>query len=119
MPTASDDYVETGGLSWGPVLWGRMYGHWNATWPFAQMTVSSEGIRIRVKNWMVPRFKDVTIELAKTDVTAVRRKRALFSAGALFEHRNADAPSRIVFWTFGWKALVGELRRFGYDVMDS
>jgi hypothetical protein len=106
------EYVETGGLRWGQDF-GRAA---NASWPFATVRISQERVRLRMKFW---RVWDLTFDLEKAELLAVRRRRGLFSVGVQFEHRKGGYPPFLLFWTFRQKALFRELRRLGYNIVDS
>jgi hypothetical protein len=113
----NDQYVETGGLYWGPILRGGFYCHWRASWPLAEITVSSTCIRITVNNWLV-RPRTEVMEFEKAEVTVVRKRNGLLSTGAQFEHLKTDAPPTVVFWASRRTGLFTELRRFGYSTLE-
>jgi hypothetical protein len=105
------EYVEIGGLTWRQGAWTLF-----ASWPFATIRISRERVRLTIKFWKI---WDLAFDLEKAELQAIRRRRGLFSVGAQFEHRKADYPPFLLFWTFRQKTLFGELRRLGYNVLDS
>lgn len=105
-------YVETGGLRWGPSFWNGA----NATWPFARIRVSPDRLRITVT---VLGFWKESFEFERVEVRQLRRKRGLFSVGIVVEHVKPAYPPFILFWTFRYKALSRELRRLGYTVTET
>jgi hypothetical protein len=118
MDVNRDEYVDTGGLFWGPTLRGRFYSNRRVSRPFAEIAVSSNYIRIVIRNWNLQKINE-TIELEKPEVTAVRRKGLLWAYGVKIEHQKPETPSTILFWPANPKRLFEELRRFGYNVLDS
>ena len=106
------EYVETGGLRWGEAFWRAA----NASWPFATIQISEERVRLRVKFWKV---WDVTFDLEKTELHAIRIRRGLVNVGLLFEHHKDACPPFLLFWTFKQRTLVSELRQRGYTVQET
>jgi len=107
----TEEYVETGGLRWS-LPFGLVA---NASWPFAKIRISPERIRLTVKFW---RIWDVTFDFEKTELQALRRERGWINVGVRFQHDKAGYPNLLVFWTWNLQTLFGELRRFGYNVLD-
>jgi hypothetical protein len=107
----NDTYTETGGLRWGESFWGAT----NATWPFATLHASKDGLRIDLS---VLRLWRRRFELTLSDIQALRKKRWLFSAGLLVEHSRSDYPQFILFWTFRYSTLKTRLNQLGYTVFD-
>jgi hypothetical protein len=62
---------------------------------------------------------DREFEFMRADIEAIRCKRGLFSTGIIVEHRKADYPPFFLYWPLRYAALRDELRRQGYDVIDS
>jgi hypothetical protein len=106
------EYVEKGGLRWGPTSIGLVV---NASWPFATIRISPERVQLRVK---FLKILDLTFDLKKGDLTATRATRGFFSKGVQFEHRKADYPPLLVFWSFAQEAILEELQSRGYNVVD-
>ena len=59
MGVSPYDYIETGGLFWGPVLRRGLYSNFRVTWPFVDIVISAEFVRITVKNWGRKRVTEV------------------------------------------------------------
>jgi hypothetical protein len=106
------EYVETGGLRWGQTSWMAA----NATWPFANMWVSSDRLRLTVDVWGI--WKK-SFEFERVEVSQIRGKPGLFSVGVIVEHEKAGYPPFILFWTFRYKTLCAELRSRGYRVTET
>jgi len=106
------EYVETGGLRWGQAF-GQAA---NVSWPFARIRVSRERVHLTMKFWKI---WNLTFDLEKSELQAIRKRHGLFSVGVQFEHRKGDYPPFLLFWTFREKTLFGELRRLGYNVLDT
>src|ERR1051325_5384413 len=103
------EYVETGGLRWGESYWRAA----NATWPFAKVRISQGPVQLRMKGW----GWDLTFDLEKSELLAVRRRRGLFAVGVQFEHQKPDYPPFLLFWTFRPKTIFRELRRLGCNIL--
>jgi hypothetical protein len=106
------EYVETGGLRWGQTFGIGM----NATWPFARINVSSDRLRLSVN--VLGLWKE-SFAFEPLEVRQIRRKRWLFSVGVIVEHEKKEYPRFILFWTFRYKILRGELRSRGYTVTET
>jgi len=85
-----NEYIETGGLRWGVSFWGGM----NATWPFAKLHATSDGIVIvlNVIGIMKERF-----EFSRNELKSIRKKRSIFpfNTGVVFEHAKPGYPPSV------------------------
>jgi len=79
------EYVETGGLRWGQAF-GQAA---NVSWPFARIRVSRERVHLTMKFWKI---WNLTFDLEKSELQAIRKRHGLFSVGVQFEHRKGDYP---------------------------
>ena len=106
-----DQYIETGGLRWGASFWGGM----NATWPFAKLQATSDGIVIvlNVIGMMKEKF-----EFSRDELKSIRKKRGIFpfNTGVVFEHAEPSYPPFILFWTFRFATLKRNLTERGFTI---
>ena len=111
-----DEYVEKGGLAWGPCLTFGILGNCYASWPFATLRISKQRIRLEVKCWKI--FDEI-FQFQQGEVDTIRVRRTFpFGASVTFEHRNTQSPMRMRFFTF-WKRkpVLQAFRRLGYTVV--
>ena len=107
----SDGYRETGGLRWGRSFW---FGA-NATWPFAKLHATTEGLTITLGLFG---FLQKTFAFAKSEITAIRKKHGLFSVGVIVEHQKQEYPPFFLFWTFHYSTLKRHLEQLGFQVAE-
>ena len=80
----------------------------NATWPFAKIVVTRGKIKLKI-------FSN-EYELGKDEIIELREYRGLFSKGILIEHKRADYPEHMAFWTLNFKKLKQGIEVLGYTV---
>lgn len=88
----------------------------NATWPFANLTVSKEGVEILVDVWSVYRRK---ITLRKDEIIKVKKRIGiLFCCGTEIIHTSEAAPKFLCFWKFGYayERYAQAFEALGYSV---
>jgi hypothetical protein len=107
-------YKETGGLRWGDSDWWSAH----ASWPFATLTASPDGLHIAV-NCMGLWKND--FDFRKADIVEIRRRKSIlpFSTGIVIEHNKSDYPQFVLFWTFNYQRLKTELTRLGFAVLEN
>jgi hypothetical protein len=103
------EYTEQGGLRWGQSYWVSS----NVTWPFVTLRLTGEGIYIRWGLWTLASH---VLEFARRDITALRKRRGLFSQGIVIEHSRSDCPPFVLFWTLNYAALSRALADLGYGI---
>ena len=101
-------FVQTGGLRVGDSYWGA----WNATWPFARLSVSEAALDVTVSLFLSSRH--YTFPAATVRRLSVYS--GLFSRGLRIEHTVAQCPPFIIFWTFGLRALTSALVQRGFQI---
>ena len=108
------EYKETGGLRWGESFWNAAY----ATWPFAKLSATSDGLQIFVH---AIGLMEEDFNFAKSEVDVIMRKKGIlpFSTGIVIGHHKANYPRFILFWTFRYQQLKTELARLGFTVNDN
>ena len=80
----------------------------NATWPFARITITKQMIELRCFS------KKYALE--KNRIIGVREYNGILSKGLIIEHDRAEYPHHMVFWTFGFDKLRRHLESLGYSV---
>ena len=88
----------------------------NATWPFADLTVSKEGIEILVDVWSIYRRK---IVLRKEEITKIKKRIGVFfCSGTEIVHTSEAVPKFLCFWTFGYayEKYAQAFEELGYSV---
>ena len=85
---------------------GTRLGFFNATWPFAKISVSQDTLELKCFSKKYKFEKDQIIDL--------REYNGMMSKGLLIEHKLNDYPEHIVFWTFKFERLKHSLEKFGY-----
>jgi hypothetical protein len=90
---------------------GARIGLFNATWPLATLTATSDALRLTAPGR--------ECSFAKSDIRCLSRHGGLFSADLRIEHAGPTCPEFVVFWTFRFAALKSGLERLGYDVRQS
>jgi hypothetical protein len=79
----------------------------NASWPFTRLIIDPQQIQL---NTMF--LKDFS--LPKSNITSISKYSGFFSNGIRIEHRIADFPPFIVFWTRKLEAISSALTQNGY-----
>jgi hypothetical protein len=90
---------------------GARLDFFNATWPFARITVSPEMIELKCFSKKYQFLKDQIIDL--------REYNGIISKGLLIEHKLKSYTHHMVFWTFNFQKLKVGLEGFGYVVNNS
>ena len=93
---------------------GARLDSFNASWPFAKLSASSECLRLLClgREYAFPR----------SSIRKLSRHRGIFSVGLRIEHREQSAPGFIVFWasiffwTAGFRKLKEQLEKLGYEI---
>ena len=80
----------------------------NASWPFAKLTVTKEKILLKVIS------KEYEIEKSKIDT--LKKYKGIFSVGLEIGHHESQIPARLIFWTFNFARLKQGLEQMGYKV---
>jgi hypothetical protein len=104
-------YFQRGGLRWGKSYWGGA----NATWPFAAVDVTMEGLSVSVGWGPLKRVFD----FKRNEIRSLALQHGIISIGLRIEHSRPDYPPFILFWTFKPRGLSANLRQLGYTVSDS
>jgi len=90
---------------------GARFGHANATWPLATLTVDEEAVVIEASVVGSQRFRPEEVVEVK-----VVRWLPLIAQGVQVIHTRDDAPERIIFWTLRSPAKVLEgIRSTGFE----
>jgi hypothetical protein len=87
--------LETGGLRWGRSHGGR----WNATWPFAQLSVTSEQITIQLNVLGVVR-RTFTVAAGDLRQLELRPGAGGLWGGLVLLHSDPSQTAVPIFWTF-------------------
>ena len=95
---------------------GARLGRFNASWPFAKLSATSDALRLSCfgRNYDFP----------KGSIRILSRHRGIFSTGLRIEHSNTSYPDFIVFWaslppwTSGFRNLKRHLESLGYEFQD-
>jgi len=82
----------------------------NASWPFAKLTVTREKISLRV-------FSS-EYEVEKSAIDSLKKYKGIFSTGLKIEHHKNEIPGRLIFWTFNFTKLKLVMEQMGYDFED-
>jgi hypothetical protein len=99
----------------GPVFTqrgGARLDSFNATWPFAKLSVTSDTLILDV---LFAHY-----EFPRRTVEALRPYRGFGGLGLIIEHTVVDLtiPWLVIFWTFNYRALEEALAQAGYPVLD-
>jgi len=89
---------------------GARIGLFNATWPFATLTISDTSISLQVFS---RRYS-----LKKEEVTRLEYFRGWFSVGVKIVHKGAVLDSHAVFWSFEPTKVLAEAKRVGFQTTD-
>jgi hypothetical protein len=87
---------------------GVRFDMFNATWPFAKITLTRHMIELRCFS------KKYTLE--KNQIVGVREYNGILSKGFIIEHNRTDYPHHMVFWTFNLNNLKRHTEALGYSV---
>ena len=90
---------------------GARIGFFNATWPFAEFSATSDLIRL---SCLGPECS-----FLRSDIRGLSRHIDIFSTGLRIEHTIAAYPKFIVFWTFRYEALKRGLEGLGYEMREA
>ena len=102
-------FVQVGGVRVGASYWDA----WNASLPFARITVSEDAIDISVSLFFSSSRR---YTFAAATVRCLSVYSGLFSRGLRIEHTVADCPPFVIFWTFGLRALAVALEQRGFHI---
>jgi len=80
----------------------------NASWPFAKLTVTKEKILLKVFS------KKYKIEKSKIDT--LKKHKGIISIGLEIGHHESQIPARLIFWTFSFPKLKLVMEQMGYKV---
>jgi hypothetical protein len=89
---------------------GARIGFFNATWPFAKLSATREGISLRCG------FK---FEFPKDKIYRLSRYKDHFSNGLQIQHNVSRYPEFFVFWRFNFERLKRELEALDYKVREN
>ena len=104
-------FTQRGGIRVGPAFWLS----WGATFPFAKITVTQEGIQISVFSlFFIRRYS-----FARSDIRRLDTEHGVFFRGLVIEHTRDDYSSFMLFWSLAWSELVTALQQRGFRVYDS
>jgi hypothetical protein len=104
-------YTETGGIRYGHTYWFAK----NFTWPFAEITIESGQILIRVS---LGKVWSRSFVFPRSSISSIRKRRGFFGVGIEIEHLETDYPPFVLFWTFRYASLKGNLETAGYQVTE-
>ena len=88
-------------------LGGARIGMFNASWPFARLTLSEEMLLLKVL-W-------VTYALKKEEVSRLEPFNGLFSSGVKIVHSTARLNPHAVFWSFDSGEVLTAARKLGFQ----
>jgi len=92
------------------IVGGARFGLWNATWPFARLVASQQGLHLKV--WGIKSF-----EFPATRVTGLTKHVSIpfIGWGVRISHDIAAYPQEIIFWTLGRpEALLKRILEAGF-----
>jgi hypothetical protein len=99
-------FKKTGGIRIGDSFWLA----WNYTIPFAELSLSVEGLSIR--------YMSNEVNINKKDVLQIKKKHGIFTPGIQIIHSAKDMRPFILFWTYDVKNVLTAFRELGYPVAD-
>lgn len=90
---------------------GARLDSFNATWPFARLSVSRDVLALDVLG--------AHHEFPRGSIAALRPYRGVGGLGLVVEHTMVDpsVPWLVIFWTFNYAALNAGLEQAGYAVV--
>jgi hypothetical protein len=94
----------TGGVRWGDSFWLASC----ATWPFAHLLICDDRLLLT--------YPEGAYDFPRDQITQLTTRRGLFSRGLRIEHRVAEYPPYITFWTFAFQTLYDALTGAGFPV---
>ena len=97
-------YTEIGGVSFGGYV---------ATSPFAKITITPDQIEINIRGIL---SSDDVIEIKKSEIEQIIRKKSLFGTGIKIEHSNDFVAPHLVYGTRTYKQLKAALINMGYTI---
>ncbi len=106
------EYVATGGARWGYSLMGSV----GATWPFATLLASPDGIQIDV-DFLFWEIK--SLKFNRQEIVSINRYRNFFNDGITIKHTKKDYPPFIGFGNFNFNLLKEKLHKFGYEISET
>ena len=101
------EYRETGGAGIGYSYLLRS----NFTFPFARLVATESHIALSVLWGLAGKY-----EFDKGSIERISKCKGLISTGLRIFHTKTGYPPFIVFWTFSFDWLKGELERLGWEV---
>jgi hypothetical protein len=90
---------------------GARIGYFNASWPLATLSATSDTIRLSCLGR--------ELLFLKSNIRSLSRHGGLFSKGLRIEHTVASYPEFVVFWTFGFETLKRNLETLGYEIREA
>src|SRR5262245_14998052 len=90
---------------------GARIGSFNASWPLATLSATSDTVRLSCIGRQYV--------FLKSNVRGLSRHGGVFSTGLRIEHTVSAYPELVVFWTFGFGTLKRVLDSLGYEVRDA
>lgn len=98
----TDTFTQRGGI--------RIGKDFNASWPFAHLTITPQQMLLSCFNHRY--------SFPRESIQRLSRHHGWFSVGLRIEHSVPTYPGFLVFWTFKFAALKGQLQELGYAVDD-
>lgn len=97
-------YTEVGGFR---------VGCWNASFPFATLSVSHDQIILTTVSILLG---TKVYSIQKDQIRAITKYRGLFSSGINLSVYDVATPAPLVFWTFRFSHLRKVLEEHGYTI---
>ena len=85
-------------------------GWFNATWPFATLSLSAESISLKVFSTMYA--------VKKEEVSRLEFFRGWLSSGIKIVHSGAGLPSHTVFWSFSPHEVLAAAKTLGFQTKE-
>jgi hypothetical protein len=89
---------------------GARVGIFNATWPFAKLSMNGDSVRLKVFS--------KTYELKKNEVTRLEGFRGWFSSGVKIMHSSTGLDPHVVFWSSSSHDILAVARKLGFEIKD-
>jgi hypothetical protein len=86
---------------------GALIGFFSATWPFAELKISSDAISLKVF------FIEYTF--TRLHVYSIEFYKGIFSRGIKIIHDEPGLNMNVVFWSFTPTRVLEEAQRLGYN----
>jgi hypothetical protein len=80
----------------------------NATWPFAEIVITREKIKLKVFS--------KEYEFEKNQIIGLREYNGILSKGMIIEHNKRNYSHHMVFWSLSFKKLKRAAEMLGYSV---